>query len=95
MDTVTLSQFKSNLNDAMTDLLNGFDVTIVYTCHVDEMGHLHGPNSPEVYDAVKSADQLIKEFLDDLEQSGLKPLTNVVVVSDHGKLILVPRISVI
>ena len=71
----------------MDDLINGFDVTIVYTCHVDEMGHLHGPNSPEVFEAVRSADKLIKEFLDDLEENGLKSSTNVIVVSDHGELI--------
>ena len=83
--TLSLNEFRSNLNDALYDLINGFDVTIVYTCHVDDMGHLHGPNSPEVFDAVRNVDVLIKEFLDALEFAALNPITNVVVVADHGK----------
>lgn len=54
--------------------------------HVDHAGHEYGHGTPEYYAAVDSADRLVGEMLDGLEQAGLRTTTLVLVTSDHGGL---------
>ena len=82
--TLSPKLFEENLAAAAEDLRDGFDVTFVYFCGVDDMGHIHGPESQEVRDSILDSDAAIGGFLDDLETYGLKEETNVILLTDHG-----------
>ena len=47
------------------------------------MGHLYGPNSAEVLQAIVSVDDDINTMLDTLHDSGLDDV-DVIILSDHG-----------
>lgn len=51
---------------------------------VDEMGHAHGPDTPQVNAAISDVSAALGELFDGLKQRGLMDSTNLVVVSDHG-----------
>jgi alkaline phosphatase D len=55
---------------------------LLYLSKVDHEGHLHGPESPEVRDAVKEVDTALGHLFEQVRATGL-PM-NIVVVSDHG-----------
>jgi predicted AlkP superfamily pyrophosphatase or phosphodiesterase len=54
----------------------------LYFAKVDHMGHEHGPDSPEVGNAVKHIDTMIGELEDGI--TALKLPVDLIVVSDHG-----------
>tara|TARA_R110002050_G_scaffold221441_1_gene357272 strand:+ start:52114 stop:53391 length:1278 start_codon:yes stop_codon:yes gene_type:complete len=54
----------------------------LYFSITDDVGHKHGPDSPEIADAVKSIDKTIGYLLS--ETSKLDVPVNIIVVSDHG-----------
>jgi predicted AlkP superfamily pyrophosphatase or phosphodiesterase len=54
----------------------------LYFGEVDHAGHAHGPDSPEVADAVKHVDKMIGILHDDLDALHL-PI-DLIVLSDHG-----------
>lgn len=56
----------------------------LYFSEVDNAGHRHSPESPEVKRAVQSIDQLLGRLLSGLEARGLEARVNLVIVSDHG-----------
>ena len=56
----------------------------LYFSDVDTAGHLHGPESPEVREAVLRVDRSIGELVAGVESEGLASRVNYVVVSDHG-----------
>ncbi|MBV8675295.1 MAG: alkaline phosphatase family protein [Acidobacteriaceae bacterium] len=56
-------------------------ITLYYS-NVDHAGHEHGPNSPQVAEAVKHVDELIGRFEKDLD--GLHLPIDLIVVADHG-----------
>jgi predicted AlkP superfamily pyrophosphatase or phosphodiesterase len=56
----------------------------LYLNDVDTMGHLYGPASPQVRDAIVQADEQLGVLLTGLTARGLADRTNIVVVSDHG-----------
>jgi predicted AlkP superfamily pyrophosphatase or phosphodiesterase len=56
----------------------------VYISDVDGAGHDHGPNSPEVADAVRRVDRYLDRLLRGLSRRKLQDLVNIVIVSDHG-----------
>ncbi|CAN5440094.1 ectonucleotide pyrophosphatase/phosphodiesterase [soil metagenome] len=56
----------------------------LYFSHVDSRGHAHGPNSPEVDEAVVEADSLLGYLLDKIEELNLTDQLNVLITSDHG-----------
>ncbi len=59
-----------------------------YLEETNSAGHRHGPESPEVRDAVAQMDRQIGELLTAVRGNGAEP--NVVIVSDHG-MTTVPR----
>lgn len=56
----------------------------LYFSAVDKAGHRHGPDSPQVVEAIQKVDRAIGNLLDAFQQAGLTDSTDVVVVSDHG-----------
>lgn len=60
------------------------DLSTLYFSDVDSEGHSHGPDSRQVDQAVQEADALIGYLLERLEQTGLWPEVNIIIVSDHG-----------
>jgi predicted AlkP superfamily pyrophosphatase or phosphodiesterase len=56
----------------------------LYFNSVDDAGHRHGPDSPEVNAAIAGADALLARLMDGVAQSPLADSLNIVVVSDHG-----------
>lgn len=57
---------------------------------VDTKGHLFGPDSLEIADAVKEVDEAIGRLLNGLKKRGLHRAANLVIVSDHGMESLSP-----
>jgi predicted AlkP superfamily pyrophosphatase or phosphodiesterase len=51
---------------------------------VDAMGHLFGPDSPQVNAAIGQVDAAIGKLVDGLQTRGVYQRTNIVIVSDHG-----------
>lgn len=60
------------------------DFATLYFSDVDSRGHSYGPDSPEVDEAVVEVDETLGVLLDRLEQIGLWPDINLIIVSDHG-----------
>ena len=56
-------------------------ITLYYS-NVDHEGHEHGPNSPQVAEAVKHADELIGRLEKELDDLHLQ--IDLIVVADHG-----------
>lgn len=63
----------------------------LYFSAVDGAGHEHGPDSPEVAEAIGRVDRALARLVAGLEARGLYGRTNVVVVSDHGMAALSPK----
>ncbi|MCD9027961.1 ectonucleotide pyrophosphatase/phosphodiesterase [Luteimonas sp. BDR2-5] len=51
---------------------------------VDTMGHLHGPDSPELDAALAEVDAALATLVAGIDAQGLGERVNLVVVSDHG-----------
>jgi len=66
----------------------------LYMSEVDDAGHRHGPDSPEVDAAVARVDGALGHFVEGLERRNLLGRVNVIVVSDHG-MAATPRERVI
>jgi predicted AlkP superfamily pyrophosphatase or phosphodiesterase len=58
--------------------------TFIHLDHVDHAGHEFGHGTKEYYDSVQSADQLIGEVLQALEQPPFAGKFIVLVTADHG-----------
>jgi predicted AlkP superfamily pyrophosphatase or phosphodiesterase len=56
----------------------------VYFEDPDTAGHDHGPDSPEVREAIMRTDAYLGRLLQGLDARGLEDRVNLVVVSDHG-----------
>jgi predicted AlkP superfamily pyrophosphatase or phosphodiesterase len=56
-------------------------ITLYYS-NVDHAGHEHGPNSPQVAEAVKQVDELVGRLEKELD--GLHLPIDLIVVADHG-----------
>ena len=56
----------------------------LYFQEVDHVGHVYGPDSPEVLAAAAHLDAALGQLVDGIERLGLAERTNIVVVSDHG-----------
>ena len=59
-------------------------LVLLYFSAVDGAGHRHGPDSPEVADAVARVDAALGLLLDGIERLDRQDDVNVVLVSDHG-----------
>lgn len=55
-----------------------------YVPNVDSDGHKYGPNSTEIRQTIKNADNMLGDILSGLKARNLTDIVNVVVVSDHG-----------
>lgn len=60
------------------------DMITLYFEQVDQVGHLHGPNSRAVEDAVITTDELLNVLLTGISDLGMARQTNIIIVSDHG-----------
>jgi predicted AlkP superfamily pyrophosphatase or phosphodiesterase len=56
----------------------------LYFSDVDDAGHDHGPDSPEVKIAIQDIDALLGRLLAGLEKRKIFDQVNVIIVSDHG-----------
>ena len=55
-----------------------------YVPVVDADGHLYGPNSTQIRDAISSVDEMLHNLFIGLDERNLTDIVNVVIVSDHG-----------
>jgi predicted AlkP superfamily pyrophosphatase or phosphodiesterase len=61
----------------------------LYFEHVDRAGHDHGPDSPQLLEALRLVDAQVAALLAGLARIGVP--ANVVIVSDHGMAAVSPR----
>ena len=59
-------------------------VSMLWLSEPDVSQHAHGVGSPEAVQTIGEADRHFGRLLDWLEERGLSPDTNIIVVSDHG-----------
>lgn len=56
----------------------------LYFDAVDHAGHEHGPDSPEVDQALRETDEAMARLVDGLKQRNLFDKINIIVLADHG-----------
>ena len=56
----------------------------LYFQEVDHIGHVNGPDSPEVREAAAHLDAALGQLVAGIDRLGLSDRVNIVVVSDHG-----------
>jgi predicted AlkP superfamily pyrophosphatase or phosphodiesterase len=56
----------------------------LYFYPTDREGHRHGPNSPELNEALREVDHAIGNLVAGLRERGLFERTNILFVADHG-----------
>ncbi len=70
------------------DLLNSnepnYDLVLLYFEQPDHHGHVFGPISDEVVNAVQLMDEYIGKLMTQMEENGLLDITDVILFSDHG-----------
>jgi len=59
-------------------------IIAAYVSEVDSAGHLTGPDSASVNDALRQVDTMIGDLFEGLARRNLTDVINVMVVSDHG-----------
>jgi predicted AlkP superfamily pyrophosphatase or phosphodiesterase len=67
---------------------------LTYFEDVDVTGHLHGPDSPQLNDALVRVDAALARLMDGLRRRGLDEAINLVLVSDHGMATRAPERTV-
>jgi alkaline phosphatase/predicted AlkP superfamily pyrophosphatase or phosphodiesterase len=67
------------------------DFITLYFEEPDHSGHLFGPDSPEVSEAVKKADSILGELQRKLEAVGAWDSLNIIVTADHGMTEISPE----
>lgn len=60
------------------------DFATLYFSFVDTQGHRFGPDSPQVIEAIKKADDLMGYLLEKLREQKLEDGINIIIVADHG-----------
>jgi predicted AlkP superfamily pyrophosphatase or phosphodiesterase len=63
-------------------------LALVHYSTVDQMGHVFGPDAPQVNAAIGGVDAAIAKLVDGLKTRGLYDTANIVIVSDHGMTFL-------
>ncbi|MEP6617863.1 MAG: ectonucleotide pyrophosphatase/phosphodiesterase [bacterium] len=66
-------------------------LVMLYISEVDDSTHKHGPNSAQTGLAIASVDRALRRLLDSLHALPFGDSANVVVVSDHGMLQVIPQ----
>jgi predicted AlkP superfamily pyrophosphatase or phosphodiesterase len=67
----------------------------LYFSTIDSVGHDHGPESPELAEAIHEVDREIARLVAAIEAAGLTGRTNFVLVSDHGMAALSPDRTIV
>lgn len=57
-------------------------LVMLYFSEPDNAGHVYGPNSEEVINAIKHSDQMIGRLVSGLKENDI--IANIIIVSDHG-----------
>lgn len=76
----------------MTREENPVDFGTLYFSFVDSQGHRYGPDSEEVIESIKQADELVGYLMEKLESN---ESINLMIVSDHGMIEVSPSRKVI
>ncbi|MFV1883001.1 MAG: ectonucleotide pyrophosphatase/phosphodiesterase [Balneola sp.] len=63
---------------------NEIDFGTLYFSFVDSEGHRYGPDSEEVVQAIRDADELVGYLINQMKSLKLFESTNIIIVSDHG-----------
>jgi predicted AlkP superfamily pyrophosphatase or phosphodiesterase len=66
----------------------------MYFSDVDSAGHAHGPDAPEVDDAIRRVDAALGRLLDGLDALAIGDRVHLVLVSDHGMAAYTPEHAV-
>jgi len=66
----------------------------IYFSDVDSAGHMYGPETPEVGNALKKVDDSLADLRAGIEKLGFTDRVNLVVVSDHGMTKIDPEFMV-
>ncbi|ODN05640.1 Ectonucleotide pyrophosphatase/phosphodiesterase family member 6 [Orchesella cincta] len=75
---------KETLSVAVENLQKDYDLVMVYSEHIDNVGHKFGPESPELKQAMRDVDSALSDFLDNMLDTGLDEKVNIVILGDHG-----------
>lgn len=59
-------------------------LVMLYFSDVDNAGHSHGPDSPEVVEAVQRVDRALGQLLDGIAELPIADQVHLILVSDHG-----------
>ncbi len=59
-------------------------LTFIHLDHVDGAGHRYGHGTPQYYEAVSRADELIGQIIDAVKRAAIYNETIFIVTSDHG-----------
>jgi len=65
-------------------------LTLVHYESVDQMGHVHGPESSQVEEAIQQVDHAIGDIVAALKRNGTYDTTDLIIVSDHGMTAVAP-----
>lgn len=60
------------------------DVSILWLSEPDKATHRHGVGHPNVLEAVRDVDNEVRRVLEGLERHGVREVTDVIVLADHG-----------
>lgn len=79
-----MSMFDMTLQNAVLDLIQGFDLVMVQNSNFDKINREFGSESSEMLVQVKELDQVVGRFLSSLIDRGIRDTTNIVIVSGFG-----------
>lgn len=71
------------------------DFLTLYFSAVDHAGHVHGPDSPEVAEAIRQVDRHLGRLIAGLKEHALYDRINLLVVSDHGMAATSPERAIV
>jgi predicted AlkP superfamily pyrophosphatase or phosphodiesterase len=67
----------------------------LYLEQIDTAGHRHGPDSPELAQAMRATDAALARLVDGIARLGLADAVQLVIVSDHGMAPLDPEREIV
>lgn len=70
------------------------ELILLYFDAVDTQGHLSGPASAQVNNAIAQVDSSLRSLIDGLRRLSIADRTNIIVMSDHGMAEIVPERTV-
>ncbi|KAJ3333166.1 hypothetical protein HDU76_010920 [Blyttiomyces sp. JEL0837] len=81
-----------SLDEKSTQILSWLDLPsesrphflTLYVSDIDHAGHMYGPNSTQVNQALVSVDEMMGKLVGGLKSRGLLSKINLMIVSDHG-----------